>query len=161
MQNSIILQSRAKLNTAQIEMNRSNAEVLQLKRASAATSTAVTAPAPVPAIVTLPGLNARVTIQNVKGETILVDPCMFIHPLIAGSISDVDKSTIPVPVLKMEKLSEMRPNDWVKFAASLANYYNVGGMKPITTFVDLLIIESLASTFGMEVSVFTAMTTQL
>ena len=114
-------------------------------------------------VITLPELPAGTILKNRNGDTVDVTPSFYIiTPPIAGTISELAQTQIEVPKLDAKKVKAgMDGGSWLAFARSLVQYWNVGGNKKITAFIDNEIIGALAMLLKFTTNDFAALSNQL
>lgn len=116
----------------------------------------------IPVVQNLLGLAPGTLLKNGRGDVIHVDDLYFVTiPVNANAMSAEARSAIVTPKIEWDNMPKMTRGDWMRFAASLAHYWRVGGDKPITAFLEMRLIEALASRFDMTVSDLGAMDRQL
>jgi hypothetical protein len=113
----------------------------------------------VPQVQHLVGEDPDYVLYNSVGDVTKVEERHFIRPPPDGSISEIVKANLKVPTLGKKDLL-MSPNDWLDYAAKLANYYNIGGEVSVTTFWDPIVLSALCRTFKLSVSEFVQLTKQ-
>ena len=114
-------------------------------------------------VITLPELPAGVILKNRNGDTVDVTPSFYIiTPPVAGTISELAQTQIEVPKLDAKKVKAgMDGGSWLAFARALVQYWNVGGNKKITAFIDNEIIGALAMLLKFSTNDFAALSNQL
>ena len=112
-----------------------------------------------PEVQQLVGEDPAYVLKNSVGDVVKVEERFFIRPPPANSISEIVKANLKVPTLVKKDLL-MSPNDWLDYAAKLANYYNIGGEVSVTTFWDPKVLSVLCKTFKLTVADFVQLTKQ-
>ena len=118
---------------------------------------------PVPVVINLPELPIGTVLKNRNGDTVDVITAFYIiTPPIAGTISELAQTQIEVPKLDIKKVKAgMDGQSWLAFARALVQYWNVGGNKKITAFIDHEIIGALAMLLKFSTNDFATLSNQL
>ena len=114
-------------------------------------------------VMNLPELPAGTVLKNRNGDPVDVIPSFYIiTPPIAGTISELAQTQIEVPKLDEKKVKAgMDGGSWLAFARALVQYWNVGGNKKITAFIDNEIIGALAMLLKFSTNDFATLSNQL
>ena len=111
----------------------------------------------------LPKLPAGTVLKNKNGDAVdVVTAFYIITPPIAGTVSELAQTQIEVPKLDIKKVKAgMDGQSWLAFARALVQYWNVGGNKKITAFIDHEIIGALAMLLKFSTKDFAILSNQL
>ena len=105
----------------------------------------------IPVAQNLPGLASGTLLKNGRGDVIHVDNAYFVNTVNMNAMTAEARNAIVTPTIDWDNMPKMTRGDWMRFAASLAHYWTVGGDKPITAFLDMNLIEALAARFEITV----------
>ena len=140
------------------QSQRTEAALAALQSTGVPVVAAVAPPAPI--IQPLLGEPAGTVLKNGKGEVIVVEEAMFIQPFPAGAMTETARAMKPTPDLSTKLIESMTPLMWMRYAQLFAAYYTTGGQKPISSFWDPDVIETLADRFKITVTELNALTPQ-